>query len=133
MAILSFFHDAFVFVITMATKQRLEVNLELGDSWQTSSWTEQYFFSSLIVQRCHFACRKINLLAIDGVCKQYTYRAPLFSCTVVAQSRCSHVVIVCSHTMIPCICMAQVTKHIVCVFAQKHALLIAQCRTPCRT
>ena len=30
MAILSFFHNAFIFVITMATKQRLMVNLELG-------------------------------------------------------------------------------------------------------
>ena len=30
MAILSFFHNAFIFVITMATKQRLVVNVELG-------------------------------------------------------------------------------------------------------
>ena len=30
MAILSFFHNAFIFVITRATKQRLVVNWELG-------------------------------------------------------------------------------------------------------
>ena len=30
MAILSFFHNAFIFVITMATKQRLVVNVDLG-------------------------------------------------------------------------------------------------------
>ena len=46
-------------------------------SWQTSSWTEQYFF--FFVQRCYFACLKFNLLAIDGACRQHTYRAPRFS------------------------------------------------------
>ena len=38
-----------------------------------------------------------------------------FSCTVVAQSRCSLVVKANSHTLTPCTCMAQVTKHSVCV------------------
>ena len=32
-------------------------------------------FSSLLVQRCHFACRKCYLQAINGRYKQYTYRA----------------------------------------------------------
>ena len=41
------------------------------DSWQTSSWTEQRcFFSFFFVQRCRFACRNFNLLAIDGRCRQ---------------------------------------------------------------
>ena len=56
------------------------------------------------------------------LCKQYTYRAPLLLvhwCTVVAQSRRSLAVIVYSHTLTPCTCMAQVTMHIVCVSPKK--------------
>ena len=33
------------------------------------------FFVLQLFQRCHFACQKLNLLAIDGGCKQHTYRA----------------------------------------------------------
>ena len=73
------------------------------------------FFSSLIVLRCHFACRKINLLAIDGWCRQHTKRAPHF----LMHSCCTDffllVVRVHSHTLTPCTCMAQVTKQFVCV------------------
>ena len=58
MAILSFFHDAFIFVITMATKQWIVVNLELG-------FVELVILSSLIVQRCHFACQKCYLRQME--------------------------------------------------------------------
>ena len=62
------------------------------DSWQTSSWTEQYFF--FLVQRCHSACRKFSLLAIDGRCRQ-RHRAPHFlmhsCCAVSLQSCCQSV------------------------------------------
>ena len=84
---------------------------------QLGAGTEQTFFSSLIVQRCHFACRKFTLLAINGAggVRQHTYRAPHFSCTVVAQT-CFYLLSECTVAHLnPCTCMAQVTKHIVCV------------------
>ena len=46
------------------------------DSWQTSSWTEQYFSFFFFAQRCHFACRRFNFLAVDGGADRHTYRAP---------------------------------------------------------
>ena len=36
--------------------------------------------SSLIVQRCHVACRKFNLLAIDGRCKQMHLPHAIIEC-----------------------------------------------------
>ena len=81
-------------------------------------------FSSLIVHRCHFACWKLHLLAIDGrrrrrrksvgstptvhfKKKQLLHRLVLFAVRVY------------SHTLAPCTCMAQVTKHFVCVSPNK--------------
>ena len=51
-----------------------------------------FFF---FVQRCHSACWKFYLLAIEGEeggVDRHTYRAPHFSCTVVAQParQCAH-------------------------------------------
>ena len=46
-------------------------------------------FSSLIVQRCQFACPKFNLLAIDGERRGADSRPTahhIFSCTVVART-----------------------------------------------
>ena len=69
------------------------------DSWQTSS-----------------VCQKINLLENRREGVNSTLAAHhFFSCTVVAQSCCSPVVIVYSHTLTPCTCTAQVTMHTVCV------------------
>ena len=65
MAILSFLQDdAFIFVITLATKQRLESQIEAGIRGKHHPGLNSNF--SFFVQRCHFACRKFNLLAIDG-------------------------------------------------------------------
>ena len=93
------------------------------------------FFSSLIVQRCHFAYRKFNLLAIDGWYEQYTYRAPLFlmhsCCAVSLQSCCRSVY---SHIDPTHLHGSSHEAH--CLrFAQKHShlILVAQCRKPCRT
>ena len=80
MAILSLFHDAFVFifVITMATTQRFVVNVELGlvgifilerTMIFLSSQNESFFLS--------LAGNLFNLLAIDGRCK-HTVRARVF-------------------------------------------------------
>ena len=52
----------------------------------------KFFF---FVQRCHFACRKFNLLAVDGECRQTTNGAPHFlmhsCCAVSLQSCCQSV------------------------------------------
>ena len=80
MAITYFFHIAFVFifVITMATKQRLVFNVELGlMGIFIMEWTV-IFFDSFQMTDFYFACRKFTLLAIDGGCKQYTVRAYVF-------------------------------------------------------
>ena len=113
MEILFFFHDAFVFV-TMATKQRLEVNLELG--WRTSSWTEQFFFFfTCSIDAISLARNLISWQSTGGVDSTLTAH-PLFlmhsCCAVSLQSCCQSVQ---SHMLTPCTCMAQVTKHIVCV------------------
>ena len=133
MAILSFFQDdAFIFVITLATKQRLEVNLELGFV-SNIMLDRTVIFSSLIVQRCHFACRKCNLLAIDEVCRQHTYRAPHF----LMHSCCTdlfYLMSECAQSHIDPMHLQGSSHEAHCLrFAQKHSHLIAQCRTPCRT
>ena len=66
MAILSFFHTAFVFifVISMATKQRRVVNVELGlMGIFILEWTVTFY--SFQMSDFAFAWRKFNLLAID--------------------------------------------------------------------
>ena len=94
MAILPFLQDdAFIFDITLATKQRLEVKSKLGFVANIIlDWTVKF---SVFVQRCHFACRKGNLLAIDGGVDRHTYRAPHFlmhsCCAVSLQSWCQSV------------------------------------------
>ena len=41
---------------------------KIWNSWRSASWTEQSCF--FFVQRCFFACWKVNSLAIDGRCRQ---------------------------------------------------------------
>ena len=84
------------------------------DSWQTSSWTEQYFFF-FNCSEMSFRLPEIESPGNRRVCRQHTHRAP----HLLMHSCCTDlfflVVRVCSHTLTPCTCMAQVTKHIVCV------------------
>ena len=87
MAVLSFFHNAFVFifVITMATKQRLVVDVEQGlMGILILEWT--FFFlkkkkkKRFQMSDFYFACRKFFISwQIDGGCARYTVRAHIFS------------------------------------------------------
>ena len=52
------------------------------DSWKSSSWMEQWILLSLF-QWCHFACRKFDLLAIDGRCQQLHVFHMHSCCTVI--------------------------------------------------
>ena len=81
-AMLSFFHNAFVFifVITMATKQRLVVNLELGFVEIIIRRTVIFEHSRWVI----FACRILNLLAIDAVCDKNTNRSHVFLMRILA-------------------------------------------------
>ena len=76
MARLSFFHNAivFIFVITMATKQRHVVKVELG-LMDIFIVERTVIFESFQMTDFNFACRTFKLLAIDGRRKQYTVRA----------------------------------------------------------
>ena len=109
MAFLSFLKDdGCIFVFTLVTKQRLEVKSKMGFVPNIIlDWNSIFFF----VQRCHFACRKFNLLAIDGVCRQRTTfsHAQSLHRRFFLLSECAV-----THWP-PCTCIAQVTKHIVCV------------------
>ena len=102
MAILSFFQDdAFIFVITLATKQRLEVKSRLG------------FVANIILDwTINFSFLFRDVISLAG---NLMYRAP----HLLMHSCCTDVFLlvvrVYSHTLTPCTCMAQVTKHIVCV------------------
>ena len=86
------------------------------DSWPTSSWTEQDFSVFFFVLRCHFACRKCNLLALDGECRQTHLPRTTFSHAQLLHRRVLYLL---SESTVthwpPCTCMAQVTKHTVCV------------------
>ena len=110
MAILSFLQDdAFIFVITLASDQRLEVSSTLGFVANIILDCTVFFF--LFRETMYF-------LAIDGgECRQHTYRAPHFlmhSCGT--DVFFFHLLSECSVTRWPpCTFMAQVTKHIVCV------------------
>ena len=104
--------DAFIFVITLATKQQLEVKSKLGS------------VANIIGLNCNFSslfrdgillARNFYLLAIDGCVDRHTYGAPHFPMHIRCTDVFLLVVRVYSHTLTPCTCMAQVTKHIVCV------------------
>ena len=90
---------------------------------------------SFSVQRCHFACRKLILLAIDGVCRQHTYRAPHF----LVHSCCTDLFLlierVYGHTLTPMHLHGSSHEAHRLRYAQKHShfIFIAQKRTPCRT
>ena len=101
------------------------------DSWQTSPWTEQYFFfnCSEISIRLPEIC---NLLAIDGVCRQ----------THLPRTTFSHAQML--HRLVFTCCQS-VQSHIDpmhlhgssrearCLRFAQHLILIEQCRAPCRT
>ena len=112
MAIRSFFHVAPIFVITMATKQSLVVNLELG--FVESFILEWTVFLSLVVPDewlLFFACLRFTLLAPTGGFNSTPYRAHVLlmhSCCVVI------FVIVHSHTL-----TSRITHGL--RFAQKHS------------
>ena len=132
MAILSFLQDdAFIFAITLATEQRLEVNSKLGFAANIIlDWT---VFFHLCSERCHFACPKFHLLAIDGGCRQHTYRAPHFlmhSCCTDSLQSCCHSVQSHMDFHAPAWLKSRST-----LSAQKHShlILVAQCRTSCST
>ena len=77
--------DALIFVITLATKQRLEVKSKLGFVTNIIlDWTVTF---SLIVQTCHFALAG-NLVSWQstGSVERHTCRAP--HCAVSLQSCC---------------------------------------------
>ena len=102
------------------------------DSWRTSSWTEQSFFFSVIVQRCHFASQKFNLLAVDRRSRQ----------THVLRTTSSHaqllhirlfllVVIEYSHTLTSMHLPGSSHEAQCLRFAQKHSHLILVAQLSC--
>ena len=77
------------------------------------------------VQRCHFACRKLNLLVIDGVCEQHTCRVHVFlmhSCCAVILSLTSRTNFT-HHAW-----LKNHAAHCQCL-STKHSHFIARCRT----
>ena len=120
-AILSFFHNAFVFifVITVAAKERLVVNVELG---LMGIFILEWFFELLQMSDSYFACQKLNLLAIDGRCEQYTVRVHVFLMRILSACLSQLVVTVVqvdtateSRTDPTHTCGSRLTEHIVCV------------------
>ena len=73
--------NTFVLVNSVGTARRLEVQQKLEFLANLIlDWTEVFF-----VQRCFFACWKVNSLAIDGVCRQTPASRHIFTCTVTPQ------------------------------------------------
>ena len=114
MAILSFFHDAFIFVITMATKQRLVVGqFGAGIRGNVHPGLNSEFFFDCSSDVLSLAGNIITWQSTVGVNSTLTAHT-FFSCTVVVQSSCHWL-----HAQISRITRgSRITEHIVSVFPQ---------------
>ena len=135
MAILSFFHNAFafIFVITMATKQRLVVNVELGVVGFFIWWTVIF----VIVPDEWFSLAR-NLISWQStrVCDKNTNRSHVFLMRILAACLSQLFVTVvqvvaATLSLTPRICVTQARHEAhLCVSPKKCSRHFSPCRTP---
>ena len=109
---------------TFPPGRRIHLRQRIGSRTASGGQIEAGIRGKHHLQRCHFACPKFNLLAMDrGGVDRHTYRTT-FSHAQLLRS--------CFAVLLSCTCMAQDCSASLCR-TSKHFILIAPCPTLCRT